>query len=44
MVDQKLTEGIIAKLFNKDCYTTRIPAQFAKKYNYKLVPISLKGR
>ena len=42
MVDQKLTEGIIAKLFNKDCYTTRIPAQFAKKYNYKLVPISLK--
>ena len=25
MVDQKLTEGITAKLFNKDCYTTRIP-------------------
>ena len=42
MVDQKLTEGITAKLFNKDCYTTRIPAQFAKKYSYKLVPISMK--
>jgi len=39
MVDQRVSEGIQCNFFNKLAFTTTIPAQFAKKYNAKIVPI-----
>jgi KDO2-lipid IV(A) lauroyltransferase len=39
MVDQRVSEGIQCNFFNKPAFTTTIPAQFAKKYNAKIVPI-----
>ena len=39
MIDQRVSEGIKSKLFNKDALTTTIPAQFVKKFNCKIVPI-----
>ena len=39
MIDQRVSEGIKSKFFNKDAFTTTIPAQFIKKYNCKVVPI-----
>ena len=39
MIDQRVSEGIKAKFFGKDAYTTTIPAQFVKKYNCRVVPI-----
>ena len=39
MIDQRVSEGIKAKFFSKDAYTTTIPAQFVKKYNCRVVPI-----
>ena len=32
-------EGIKCDFFNKEAYTTTIPAQFIKKFNSKVVPI-----
>ena len=42
MVDQRVSEGPRTMFFNKPAHTTTVPAQLALKYNYKLVPISLK--
>ena len=39
MIDQRVSEGIKSKFFNKDAFTTTIPAQFVKKFNCKVVPI-----
>ena len=39
MIDQRVSEGIKSKFFNKDAFTTTIPAQFIKKFNCKVVPI-----
>ncbi len=39
MIDQRVSEGIKSKFFNKEAYTTTIPAQFVKKFNCRVVPI-----
>ena len=39
MIDQRVTEGIKSKFFDEEAFTTTIPAQFAKKFNCKIVPI-----
>ena len=39
MIDQRVSEGIKSNLFNHQAFTTTIPAQFAKKFNCKIVPI-----
>ncbi len=39
MIDQRVSEGISVKLFNKNCLTTTIPAQLVKKYNCEVVPV-----
>jgi len=39
MIDQRVTEGISCKFFNKEAFTTTIPAQMVKKYNLKVVPV-----
>tara|TARA_B100000963_G_C22561164_1_gene641418 strand:- start:203 stop:1054 length:852 start_codon:yes stop_codon:yes gene_type:complete len=39
MIDQRVSEGIKAKFFQKQALTTTIPAQFVKKFNAKIVPI-----
>ena len=39
MIDQRVSEGIKCNFFGKQAFTTTIPAQFAKKYNAKIVPI-----
>ena len=39
MIDQRVSQGIKSKFFNKDALTTTIPAQFVKKFNCKIVPI-----
>ena len=39
MIDQRVSEGIKSKFFNKEAYTTTIPAQFVKKFEAKVVPI-----
>ena len=39
MVDQRVSEGIQCNFFNKKAFTTTIPAQFAQKYNAKIIPI-----
>ena len=39
MIDQRVTQGIKSNFFNKDAYTTTIPAQFVKKFNCKIVPM-----
>ena len=39
MIDQRVTEGVKSKFFDKDAFTTTIPAQFIKKFNCKVVPI-----
>ena len=41
MIDQRVSEGIRCKFFEKDAFTTSIPAQFAKKFNCKIVPIHI---
>ena len=42
MIDQRVSEGIKSKFFDKDALTTTIPAQFIKKFNCKIVPIYIK--
>ena len=39
MIDQRVSEGVKSKFFDKEALTTTIPAQFIKKYNVKVVPI-----
>ena len=44
MVDQRVGEGSRVPFFNLPALTTTVPAQFALKYNCKLVPISLERK
>ena len=39
MIDQRVSQGIKSKFFNQEAYTTTIPAQFAKKFQCKIVPV-----
>ena len=39
MIDQRVSEGIKSDLFGQPALTTTIPAQLAKKFGYKIVPI-----
>ena len=42
MIDQRVSQGIKSKFFNQEAFTTTIPAQFIKKFNCKVVPITIK--
>ena len=39
MIDQRVSEGIKSNFFSEKAFTTTIPAQFAKKFKSKIVPI-----
>ena len=39
MIDQRVSEGISSKFFNKEALTTTIPAQLIKKFNISVVPV-----
>ena len=41
MIDQRVSQGIKSKFFDQEALTTTIPAQFIKKFNCKVVPISI---
>ena len=42
MVDQSVTQGKRIDFFNEKAFTTSIPSQLALKYNYQIVPISIR--
>ena len=42
MIDQRVSQGIKSKFFNQEAFTTTIPAQFIRKFNCKVIPISIK--
>tara|TARA_B100001996_G_C18581025_1_gene562246 strand:- start:227 stop:1087 length:861 start_codon:yes stop_codon:yes gene_type:complete len=44
MIDQRVSEGIKSKLFNRHALTTTIPAQLVKKYNVDVVPIYIERK
>ena len=44
MIDQRVSEGLKLPFFNKEAYTTTIPAQFVKKFNCKVVPIYIERK
>ena len=39
MIDQRVSEGMPVKFFNKTALTTTIPAQLVKKYDCEVVPV-----
>ncbi len=39
MIDQRVSEGMEIKLFNRPAKTTTIPAQLVKKYDCSIVPV-----
>ena len=39
MIDQRVSEGILCKFFDREAFTTSIPAQTVKKHNLKVVPV-----
>jgi len=41
MIDQRVSEGLKINFFQEKAYTTSIPAQFVKKFNCRIVPISI---
>ena len=41
MIDQRVTEGIKCKLFDKPAFTTTIPAQIVKKFECEIVPVHI---
>jgi len=41
MIDQRVSQGIKANLFDHEAFTTTIPAQFVKKFKCKVVPIHI---
>ncbi len=44
MIDQRVSQGIKSLLFDKEAFTTTIPAQFVKKFNCKIVPIYIERK
>ena len=41
MIDQRVSEGILSKFFNKEALTTTIPGQLVKKFNIPVVPLDM---
>ena len=41
MIDQRVTEGILCKFFDREAFTTSIPAQTVKKYHLRVVPVHI---
>ena len=41
MIDQRVSQGIKANFFNELAFTTTIPAQLVKKYNYPIIPLHI---
>ncbi|MDC3165903.1 lysophospholipid acyltransferase family protein [Candidatus Pelagibacter sp.] len=39
MIDQRVSEGVLCNLFDKEALTTTIPAQLVKKFNIPVVPV-----
>ena len=39
MIDQRVTEGIKCNFFEKEAFTTTIPAQIVKKFDCEIVPV-----
>tara|TARA_B110000971_G_scaffold158100_1_gene161498 strand:+ start:2151 stop:3011 length:861 start_codon:yes stop_codon:yes gene_type:complete len=39
MIDQRVSQGVLSKFFQHKAFTTTIPAQFAKKFKCKIVPV-----
>jgi len=39
MIDQRVSEGISVKLFDRECLTTTIPAQLFKKHGCEIIPV-----
>ena len=39
MIDQRVSEGLPVKFFNRPAMTTTIPAQLVKKYNCEVIPV-----
>lgn len=39
MIDQRVSQGIKSNFFNQQAFTTTIPAQLVKKYNFPVVPL-----
>ena len=44
MIDQRVSQGIKSSFFNKEAFTTTIPAQFAKKFNCEIVPLYIERK
>ena len=44
MIDQRVSEGIKSKFFNRSALTTTIPAQLVKKYNVEVVPVYIERK
>ena len=44
MNDQRVSEGIKSKLFNRSALTTTIPAQLVKKYSVDVVPVYIERK
>ena len=44
MIDQRVSEGISSKFFNREALTTTIPAQFVKKFDCNIVPIYIERK
>ena len=44
MIDQRVSQGVKSLFFNKQAFTTTIPAQFVKKFNCKIVPIYIERK
>ena len=41
MIDQRVSEGIKSKFFNKDAFTTTVPGQLVKKFNMPIIPVHI---
>jgi KDO2-lipid IV(A) lauroyltransferase len=41
MIDQRVSEGIKSKFFNREASTTTIPAQLIKRFNCEVVPVNI---
>ena len=41
MIDQRVSEGIKSKFFNRKAATTTIPAQLVKRFNCQVVPVNI---
>jgi Kdo2-lipid IVA lauroyltransferase/acyltransferase len=44
MIDQRVSEGILSKFFDRPASTTTIPAQLVKKYDCEIVPIYIERK